>query len=82
MAKSAPNYVANSHKITEKEFAKGGTTKMFGKQSATTAVAGSSSGKGEAATQSGGKYAVGGTGHMFGKQSASTAVPGTTSGKG
>ena len=49
-------------------FAKGGSGKMFGKQSAGPKSAGIT---GKAQSGSGGKWAKGGSGHMFGKQSAS-----------
>jgi hypothetical protein len=47
-------------------FAKGGSGKMFGKQSAGPKSAGDTN-----STNGGGKFAKGGSGHMFGKQSAS-----------
>lgn len=55
-------------------FAKGGSTKMFGKQHAGTQT------PGQTATKSGagGKFAKGGSGHMFGKQSANPRRPGVT----
>lgn len=45
-------------------FAKGGSGKMFGKQSTGTQKPGQTASKG----RSGGKFAKGGSGHMVGKQ--------------
>lgn len=56
-------------------FAKGGSTKMLGKQSAGPKTAGQT---GKAQSGNGGKWAKGGSGHMFGKQSASPRRPGVT----
>ncbi len=54
-------------------FAKGGSGKMFGKQSAGPKAPGVS---GKETTGDGGKFAKGGSGHMFGKQSASPKAAG------
>lgn len=58
--------MAKSKEISSKtaSFAKGGSTKMFGKQHAGTQK------PGQTATKSGtgGKFAKGGSTHMFGKQ--------------
>jgi hypothetical protein len=59
-------------------FIKGGTTKMFGKQTAGPRASLSAAGTGKAQTGSGGKFAKGGSGHMFGKQSAGPRRPGVT----
>jgi hypothetical protein len=56
-------------------FAKGGSGKMFGKQSAGPKTPGVT---GKAQSGSGGKFAKGGSGHMFGRQNAGTRVPGKT----
>lgn len=53
-------------------FAKGGSTKMFGKQHAGPQVPGVA---GKATKGDGGKFAKGGSTKMFGKQSATTARP-------
>lgn len=55
-------------------FAKGGSTKMFGRQHSGTQT------PGQTATKSGagGKFAKGGSGKMFGKQSANPRRPGVT----
>jgi hypothetical protein len=55
-------------------FAKGGKTKMFGKQHAGPQKPGTSA---HSTSGSGGKFAKGGRTHMFGKQSASPARGGT-----
>ncbi len=54
-------------------FAKGGSGKMFGKQSVGTKTPGVS---GKADKGGGAKFIKGGSGKMFGKQTASTRVPG------
>lgn len=56
-------------------FAKGGSGKMFGKQSAGPKSPGIT---GKAQSGSGGKFAKGGSGKMFGKQSAGPRSPGKT----
>ncbi len=56
-------------------FAKGGTTHMFGKQSAGPQEPGTTS---HDTAGDGGKFAKGGKTHMFGKGSANTAQPGQT----
>lgn len=56
------------------QFAKGGSTKMHGKDSAGPQKAGVSSSEGKG----GGKWAAGGSGKMFPKQSASPKKPGTS----
>lgn len=56
------------------EFAKGGTTKMFGQQNAGTQQAGMTS----HATGSSPKFAEGGKGKMFGQGHAGTAESGVT----
>lgn len=55
------------------EFAKGGNTKMFGKQTAGSQKEGVTS---HDVSGGDGKFAVGGKGKMFGKGSANTATPG------
>lgn len=59
--------MAKSKTISTKtaSFAKGGSTKMFGKQHVGTQAPGQTATK----SGSGGKFAKGGNGHMFGKQS-------------
>jgi hypothetical protein len=52
-------------------YAKGGSTRMFGKQSAGVQVPGQTATKGSG----GGKFAKGGKTRMFGKQAASPAKP-------
>lgn len=52
-----------------KVFVKGGSTKMFGKQSVGTQKPGQTA----TAGKGGGKWAKGGSGKMFGKQSATAA---------
>lgn len=59
-------------------FAKGGTTKMFGKQAAVSQSPATTSHGGSG----GGKVAKGGSTKMFGKQAAVSQAPGTTSHKG
>jgi len=68
--------MAKSKVISSKAgpFAKGGGSKMFGKQSTGTQVPGQTAQKGSG----GGKFAAGGSGKMFGKQSASPMPAGTT----
>jgi hypothetical protein len=56
-------------------FAKGGKTKMFGKQSAGPQKSGVTS---HQTSGNGGKFAKGGNGHMFGKQCAGPARAGVT----
>jgi hypothetical protein len=56
-------------------FAKGGSGKMFGRQTAGPKTAGIT---GKAQAGSGGKWAKGGSGHMFGRQNAGTRVSGKT----
>lgn len=58
-------------------FAKGGSTKMFGKQSAGPQVPGNAATGGRAG---GGKFAVGGKTKMAGKGSAKPQTPGQTRG--
>ena len=60
------------------KFSKGGTTPMFGKQTAGPRKSLSAAGTGKAQTGSGGKFAKGGSGHMFGKQSAGPRRSGVT----
>lgn len=55
--------------------AKGGSGKMFGRQTAGPKSPGQT---GKAQSGSGGKFAKGGSGHMFGKQHASPRAPGKT----
>lgn len=55
--------------------AKGGSGKMFGKQTAGTKSPGST---GKTQSGDGGKFAKGGSGHMFGKQTAGARTPGKT----
>jgi hypothetical protein len=68
--------MAKSKEISSKSasFAKGGTTKMFGKQHAGTQKPGQTSTQ----ATSGGKFAKGGSTKMFGKQCASPAKSGKT----
>lgn len=56
-------------------FARGGSGKMFGKQSAGPKTPGVSH---KAQSGSGGKWAKGGSGHMFGKQTAGPRRPGVS----
>ena len=65
-------------KSSDKPFAKGGTTKMFGRQSAGPRKSLSDAGTGKAQSGDGGKWAKGGSTHMFGRQSASPRRPGVT----
>lgn len=69
--------MAKSKSLSTKSasFAKGGSTKMFGKQHAGPQKPGV---KGHSTSGSGGKFAKGGNGHMFGKQSANPRRPGVT----
>jgi hypothetical protein len=60
---------------SSREFAKGGSTGMFGKQAAGPK---SPALTGKAQSGSGGKFAAGGNGHMFGKQAAGPRAPGKT----
>lgn len=55
--------------------AKGGSGKMFGKQTAGPKSPGST---GKVQSGSGGKWAKGGSGHMVGKQTAGPRRPGIT----
>jgi hypothetical protein len=55
-------------------FAKGGSTGMFGKQTAGTKTPGNTAGK----SGGGGNFAKGGGGKMFGPQKASPKTAGTT----
>lgn len=55
--------------------AKGGSGKMFGKQSAGPKSPGTT---GKTQSGSGGKWAKGGSGHMVGKQHANARRPGIT----
>jgi hypothetical protein len=68
--------MAKSKQVSSKSasFAKGGSTKMFGKQHAGQQA------PGQTATKSGagGKFAKGGGSKMFGKQSANPRRPGVT----
>ena len=57
------------------EFPKGGSTSMFGTQSAGSQVEGTT---GHSVKGDGGKFAVGGKGHMFGQGSANKAEAGRT----
>lgn len=67
--------IGNANKVS---FAKGGTTKMFGKQGADKAVAGSTAvDKGGASR----KMAAGGKGKMFGKGHAGSMEAGVTAKK-
>lgn len=61
-------------KGTGGKFPQGGSTKMFGKQSAGPMKPGVTAGK----SGSGGKFPAGGKGKMFGKGSASPMKPGVT----
>jgi hypothetical protein len=61
-----------------KPFIDGGSTKMFGKQTAGPRKSLSAAGTGKAQTGSGGKFIKGGSTHMFGKQSAGARRPGVT----
>ena len=61
-------------KTSSKQFAKGGSGSMFGKQAAGPQKAGVTAGK----SGSGGKFAKGGSKGMFGKQSASPMPSGRT----
>jgi hypothetical protein len=67
--------MAKSKVISNKSpsFAKGGKTKMFGKQHAGPQKSGTSA---HSTSGDGGKFAKGGKTHMFGKQSASPARAG------
>ena len=56
-------------------FAKGGSTKMFGKQSTGPQKPGTTA---ATKTGNGGKFAKGGSTKMFGKQSANPRRPGVT----
>lgn len=68
--------MAKSKSLSSKSasFARGGSTKMFGKQHAGTQT------PGQTATKSGagGKFAKGGSKHMFGKQHANPRRSGVT----
>jgi len=67
-----------SSKVVSKSapaFGKGGSGKMFGKQSAGPKSPGIT---GKAQSGSGGKFAKGGSGHMFGRQSANPRASGKT----
>ena len=59
---------------SSKEFAKGGSTKMFGKQHAGPQKPGVSS---HDTAGDGGKFAKGGKTKMFGRQTAGRKVPGS-----
>lgn len=63
---------------SNKPFIDGGSTKMFGKQSAGPRKSLSAAGTGKAQSGSGGKWGKGGSTHMFGKQSAGPRRPGVT----
>ena len=68
--------MAGKSKVTKSStpaFAKGGSGKMFGKQSVGTKTPGIS---GKADSGGGGKWAKGGSGKMFGKQTAGPRAPG------
>jgi hypothetical protein len=69
--------MAKSKEISSRSasFAKGGKTKMFGKQHAGPQKSGTT---GKANSGDGGKFARGGTTHMFGKQCANPRRPGVT----
>lgn len=69
--------MAKSKVISSKSasFAKGGKTKMFGKQHAGPQKPGTTA---HSTSGDGGKFAKGGRGHMFGKQSANPRRPGVT----
>lgn len=67
----------NSGKGKPGAFAKGGSTKMFGPQSAGTQMPGQTASMG----RGGGKFAAGGKKKMFGKQSAIPQRAGITAGK-
>jgi hypothetical protein len=80
--------MANFTKKTEKsaEFAKGGTTPMFGKGDRTTTAPSDAAGSQEAGTTahdpeggSGDKFAKGGSGKMFGYAGSVPATAGQTS---
>lgn len=68
--------MSKASKTSAPPFAKGGSGKMFGKDSAGTQKPGVSSQEGKG----GGKFAAGGKGKMFGKQSAGP-MPSGRSGK-
>jgi len=59
-------------------FAKGGNTKMFGKQHAGPTKSLSQAGTGKVDTGPGGKFAKGGSTKMFGKGTAKPSVAGHT----
>lgn len=61
-------------KTSTPSFAKGGSGKMSGKNSAGTQVSGQSASMGRSSS----KFAAGGKGKMFGKQSASPMPAGKT----
>ena len=56
-------------------WAKGGSTKMFGRQAAGPQKPGTTA---HNVSGNGGKFAKGGRGHMFGRQTANPRVPGKT----
>jgi hypothetical protein len=59
-------------------FAKGGSTKMFGKQHAGNRAPLTTKSTGKNDSSPGGKWAKGGSGHMFGKQTAGPRRSGQT----
>jgi hypothetical protein len=67
--------MAKVTKTSSPAFAKGGKTKMFGKQHAGPQAPGNTA---HAPKGDGGKFAKGGTGRMFGKGSAKPSVAGHT----
>lgn len=64
--------MSKTMKTSTPSFAKGGSGKMSGKNSAGTQVSGQSAQLGRSSS----KFAAGGKGKMFGKQSASPREPG------
>jgi hypothetical protein len=66
-------FLKNAHSV---EFAKGGTTKMFGKGVAAPAVAGQSGKDSNGGPDA--KFAAGGKTHMFGKGHANQAPSGVS----
>lgn len=70
--------MAKSSKVISsgsKQFAAGGKTKMFGKQTVGSKTPGIT---GKADKNGGGKFAAGGKTRMFGRQAADRRVPGKT----
>jgi len=67
--------MAKNDKVKSADFAKGGSTKMFGPQGAEPQVAGQTA---QPNGGDGGKFAKGGSGKMFGYCGAEAAKPGIT----